>query len=210
MIDEAFLYILQNKNQLLIDLLKEGLDPNAFEGDYGITLMMYAAQCGRIDVMRTLIEAGAKLNYATFSGRSALSFAIERENVKMITFLLDNGVDVGMEDLIDAIYSNISHEMLERLVKTYEIDLDILDNDGATILTYAWQQGKIETAKMLLALGASITNLFTVYQHGRMVRGLNYEEDQKKLITFLESCVHLLNEEDLKLYKSKRLKALFK
>jgi uncharacterized protein YecT (DUF1311 family) len=90
-------------------LLAAGADPN-HGNEFGKTPLMAAAHFDRPDVVRRLLEAGAKANAATTegaavwmdapkrTGRTALMYAAENASPATIKVLLDAGADPGVKD----------------------------------------------------------------------------------------------------------------
>ncbi|XP_012941598.1 putative ankyrin repeat protein RF_0381 [Aplysia californica] len=78
---------------------------------FGQTPLMVTAKNGDVDIMETLIEAGAELNALNSAGTSALYLAVIRQEVRSIELLMARGAVAGFE-LHQAVL------MSERVVKT--------------------------------------------------------------------------------------------
>lgn len=61
----------------------------------GRTVLINAAFCGRVDVVRFSLDKGADINAADSNGFTALHFAVQEENLDMMRFLLEKGADVN-------------------------------------------------------------------------------------------------------------------
>ncbi len=62
-------------NQIVAALLKAGADPNAKDAQ-GFTPLMVAASRGRVEPLRMLLDAGAKINATNTSGLNAITYAV--------------------------------------------------------------------------------------------------------------------------------------
>lgn len=95
-------------------LLSKGADPNCLShqnkndlATKNVTPLHLASGNGHLDVVRSLVEKGAKVNYTSWQWRSAIHYAIlstlkEQEVIKVVEYLLDNGVDLMQEAWWDA------------------------------------------------------------------------------------------------------------
>ena len=63
-------------------MLEAGADENAARAD-GITALMAAAICGRLDMVQLLLEAGADINAAR-DGITALMAAAENDHLEVV------------------------------------------------------------------------------------------------------------------------------
>ena len=64
----------------------------------GLSPLLYAARDGRLDIARTLVEAGAEINQADANGISPLIAAITNNHVAVALFLIDRGADIHASD----------------------------------------------------------------------------------------------------------------
>ncbi|MCX7115864.1 MAG: ankyrin repeat domain-containing protein [Gammaproteobacteria bacterium] len=63
--------------------------------EYGFTLLIECAIADRLDVAEMLTQAGAPVNQADFSGRTALHWAVYNSNLALAKFLLEHGADAN-------------------------------------------------------------------------------------------------------------------
>ncbi len=57
----------------------------------GVTALMVASEIGNLDIVRMLVEAGADINLKNDYGKTALSYAVLKGNVKVIEYLKSKG-----------------------------------------------------------------------------------------------------------------------
>jgi len=98
----------------------------------GRTLLMFAAECGQVDIVNILIAAGAKLDLRdqlhvdSGGGRSALHRAVANHHAEIVRNLLSAGAKV-----------------------------DVVDKSKETPLVYAVGEEDVEIAELLLKAGAN-------------------------------------------------------
>ena len=87
--------------------------------------------------------------------------AIEKNNIKKVKKLLDDGMDINMKDssgsnaLIIAVAYTTSPRMVQLLIDK-GIDINVRNNYGMTALMLAVSYRKTKLVKLLLATGANI------------------------------------------------------
>lgn len=120
--DVGFSVILQHWLQT------QGLNPADLEqrGSNGDTALMLATRAGELEVVRSLLQAGAVVNTRNHDGNNALWFACFRDR----------------------------YDLIEQLVQA-GIEIDNQNDNGATALMYAASAGKTEMVQCLLAAGAN-------------------------------------------------------
>lgn len=139
-------------------LLERGADPNACLF-YGIPLLIQAADCGHTRIVKTLLEAGAKIDAkAPILNYTALIQAARGGYEDTVRCLLEHGADIrvqdiyGHEPLIAATVANNSgvvHVLLE-----YYKQEPALPSVCRLALTFANKQGCREISAMLQEAGA--------------------------------------------------------
>ena len=114
-------------------LLKAGADPDATLPD-GETAVMTAARTGKVDALRVLIRSGADVNAKeSRGGQTALVWAAAEGHGAAAAALIEAGADV--------------HQRLK---------------DGFTPLLFAVREGRIDTVRTLLKMGARVDETLTV------------------------------------------------
>lgn len=169
-------------------LVEAGADPNAigFVGDHwfrqlgGPSLIMAVAQ-ENIDLARYLIIVGASVNIVgtrAGGGFTALSMAVDLENLEMVQLLLENGADGSgvyirrpleyTHDPEESLYQSTSIEAavrsgnleIARLLLTCDPDLEALSSNvcDKIALKDAIRGGNTEIARLILDNGADINS----------------------------------------------------
>src|SRR5262249_14135843 len=147
-------------------LLAQGADPNAVDR---ITPLMAAATAlrakpeNRMDLMRVLLAAGARVNARAVAGETALIFAARFRDVDAINLLLDNGADpnlvarTGVSRLLEAMRSGAGEkehlEMMQPLLAR-GADPNARGEGLGTPLSLAVQLRSVAMVKLLLERGA--------------------------------------------------------
>ena len=112
-------------------ILQAGADVNA-QSQTGFTALMAASSAGNVEMVRVLVERGARVNDKTIDSRTALHYAVERPNtVDVIPVLLKAGADMNAK-----LGSTAQHLA------------------GASPLIIAAAMGNVPAVKLLLAAGA--------------------------------------------------------
>ena len=128
--------------------------------DYGITILMYAAIAGDIEMTRLLLENGALINAQTDNGITALIYAVSAGHVEVTRLLLENGapintqIDGGITALMYA--ASAGHVEVTRLLLENGAPINAQTDNGITALIYAVSAGHVEVTRLLLENGAPI------------------------------------------------------
>jgi ankyrin repeat protein len=124
-------------NKLLEIFLKAGIDVNEkFEGGYYplIKLAMHWSGEGTIQIMRLLINSGAKLNIKSDDlGYSLLELIVANKNINALQMLIEKGIDINEpfhngEYPIVNLLNNLSHD------KFYKEAVILLINSGVNMI----------------------------------------------------------------------------
>jgi len=126
------------------------------------TLLFHAVRTGKADVVRTLIENGANVNFSNIQGETPLWLAIDKVNNEfnhdVIKLLLDNNADFnfannrGMTLLHQAVIIG-DLTVVEWLIDK-GVDINRQNVEGKTALFMATQFDNLEIVKFLLKKGA--------------------------------------------------------
>lgn len=124
------------------------------------TALMYAAQAGWEPILVELIRAGADLNLVDGNGDSALHYAAQFRQPRMIQLLLEAGAKTDMEDRWKQ--TPLIMSACERdwdafaLVLAKSDNLELATPHGGTALHYASGYGELGMIRPLLERGANV------------------------------------------------------
>ena len=159
--------------KLLIDIVAEfsSLNIRNIDGDTAISIAVCDIQ--NIDIVNTLINAGADLNIQYFNDMNLLMLAIVlNDNSNIAKSLIYAGIDLNIKDyhgqtalMFAQIYNMIS---IVQLLINKGANVNIQDGYGDTILIRAIRENKnIEYIKLLIDAGANL-NIHNYKQHTAM------------------------------------------
>jgi len=79
------------------------------------TLLHYVAEFGKIELIKSLIEAGMDVNVRTEFGNTPLFYAAEDEKIELVKFLIETGADVNLANkgTVTPLFSAIACEQIE-------------------------------------------------------------------------------------------------
>ncbi len=126
---------------------------------HGMTLLMAAAESGNLNVVKLLIAAGADIHQVTANNESALWFAAQNSQTKVVQFLLkkgakSDGVEKSTgESLIFRVAALGDLKVLSALLKDPKVDVQAVNANGETALFAAAREGNYEMAQFLIAKG---------------------------------------------------------
>lgn len=181
---DLFLAIDHRSLEAVQDLLKKGADPNARNG-LEFTPLFIAAASHQTDVMKALLDAGAKLDADSTYG-TALSFAALGGNVEGASLLISKGADVdvtrgdGSSVLMMASVSGATPIVAELIQK--KADVNAANDDGATALSLAARQGHIDIGRKLIDAGAKVNTADAEQQTPLMEAAKNGHTEFVKLL----------------------------
>ena len=140
-------------------------DPAIDQPDsHGRTPLCVALQNARFEAARLLIEAGANLD-AQFIGKDKTisEVLVECSYHSFVTTLIWKNVKLKLDPeylrvlLHSAAYEG-NDELLQRILDTYEVEVDNVDHMTRTPLHYASQMGRVTSVEVLLRHGATVTS----------------------------------------------------
>ncbi len=144
--------------------IKDGKNLEQADQD-GATLLGIAARAKQAEVVRVLLEAGAKIEARDQKGRSPIMAAVQtrRSSVEVVRALIAKGADVntrgtmiGGTPLSWAAGPFSNPEIVAALVAA-NADVNQANNTGMTPLMWAARFGAPATVKVLLDAGADVT-----------------------------------------------------
>ncbi|KAG8377522.1 hypothetical protein BUALT_Bualt08G0041700 [Buddleja alternifolia] len=141
-------------------LIASGADVTYFDGE-GLTPLMHAAQNGRADVVKALLDAGAPWNALSPSNLSAGDFAMENAHQSAFDILVNAGIQaelvLGTIARKDNAKGNPNGDYLEDRV-TFSED-KVMDTENKAVMM-AWEKPLMEAhAKAVCSGGGHILNI---------------------------------------------------
>lgn len=126
----------------------------------GFTPLIVAAQEGRHNVVRFLLEHGAQISMASYAGCTALIMTAIHGQPVVATALLDACADVNTSDIngCTALYcaANHGHLSVAKILLKNGAQVSIAADDGCTPLHTAAKNGHPAVAKLLIGAGAEL------------------------------------------------------
>lgn len=174
--------------ELLKYLISQGADKNDLElkNAYGRTpLCAIARDGGNAEVIKALIDLGANPDAADYSGKTPIMLAAWRRNEDVVNVLLKAGADLQIntpngEELLT--YSARGMENLFQTMAENKASLNILTNEGRTLLHSAAAGGSIKIIKILFEKGFNVNQKD---KFGWTPLHIAAEQGQRENISFL-------------------------
>jgi hypothetical protein len=178
---------------------------------YHTTLVMHAAKYGSMKSLEILLDEGVNINEGgPYS--NALVVACKERRVDVMRYLIKRGARIAPSFLFQTIfnshtaYPNEPVDLVRELVQEHAQDVNGSGGIREIPIVCAWERGLVETVKALIELGASVAPILQreskTWGWGRL--------DNEAFFDLLEPYADRLSEGDLRLYKSYRLKMLFR
>ena len=131
----------------------------------GTTELYWAVSGGEVEIVRLLLDAGARVGAEASSDSSSLHVAVENVNLPMVSLLLecDGAVALNWFDYIDRTPLMIAVQMgsvpiAQRLINAgANVNAHNKPRIGDTALRRAAENGTLEMVELLLAAGADPT-----------------------------------------------------
>jgi ankyrin repeat protein len=145
-----------------------------------------AAEEGHSEVVQVLLDAGAQVDFTPGDGQTALHGAVESGEIDLVEFLISRGANPKQP----AMHGTLLHEaalsdgadapQIARRLVELRLDPNARGPAGATALLIAVREGNVETAQVLLDVGANP----------------NLADDSNETALLLATQTALLGEED--------------
>ncbi len=144
--------------------IKDGKNLEQTDQD-GATLLGIAARAKQAEVVRVLLEAGAKIEARDQKGRSPLLAAVQthRSSVEVVRALIAKGTDVNTRGTsiggtpLSWAAGPFSNPEIVAVLVAANADVNQADDKGMTPLMWAARYGAPATVKVLLDAGADVT-----------------------------------------------------
>ena len=139
--------------QIVMNLLKQGVDVNAPDDDKR-TALMWAAFDGYTKVVKQLLRRGAEVDARDNVDRTALMYAASGPNIETVRLLLAHKAETNLVDGHEAWTALMfaaaegHNDIVEALLKA-GADVNLIDTDGDSAYNFAVQRGHTETARLV-------------------------------------------------------------
>ncbi len=141
---------------MLEKLANAGADVNAALTRSGDTALMIASRTGKLDAVRVLLDHGAQVNATeTWGGTTALMWAVSERHPAVVKLLIDRGADVNAKSNYVPSAAGRGFEGTTP-AKTSPGKAEEFASGSLTPLMFAAREDDLESAKLLVAAGASI------------------------------------------------------
>lgn len=149
----------ENSTEKAMKLLDDGENAKEITNS-GYSILTIALKNNMFDVFKKLIENGADINYIEKNGYPAIAIVVEYGNFKLLKWLIEEKniilprSDYGKLPLISIAVLKRRHDILNFLAPL--VNINIIDSNNLTPLSYAAKIGNITACKILLRFGADI------------------------------------------------------
>lgn len=166
--DSDFIYAIRRRDNVTIRRMIAEDNTIIYENaPSGMTTLMIAIQAGYLEIIKLLLESGAKnqINATDSLGNTALLFAIESNSFEAVKLVIENRADVnqrrndGTTPLMAA--SKLGNLEIMRLLVSRISNLNQKDRDGETVLHIAARSGNLELIRLLIDSGADVNQITT-------------------------------------------------
>ncbi len=151
--------IAEGNPDALATALSEGEDPHTVDTE-GVPAVLHAADTGRVDLVKPLLDAGAVLTATDNLGWTPLMAAVAAKSSELVGVLLTHGANpnhVAREDTPLTIAASESELGIVTLLLNQGADPDLRRPDGWTPLMLAAFRGDAARVRLLLEHGADPT-----------------------------------------------------
>ncbi len=151
---------LDSRDLLTAKQLVVVVDSVNYKGFRKKTLLMTAAQLGYTDIVRTLIDKGAKTDTKELAGWTALMMASYAGHKEVVKILIEKGAKINLKNSFGhtalMLASSSGKKEVVRLLLDEGARINLKSRDGRTALMMASDCGHAEVLKLLLDEGASL------------------------------------------------------
>lgn len=158
----TFAIFTENPKETIAHLLAQGNDVNKRTHD-SRTYLFWAASRGDLDIVKFLIQSGARTDLKGSHGYTVSQFTASsgQDNIEVYEFLIKSGADLKNEkdhdgrNVILVAARRIKNLDLIDYFVSKGLDIKATDNNGNGIFAYAAQGGNIDVLKALVERGIS-------------------------------------------------------
>ncbi|MCX5674731.1 MAG: ankyrin repeat domain-containing protein [Planctomycetota bacterium] len=148
------LAVKQGNLAMVETLIRSGADVNF--GGGGMTALLWAARNGREDIVRLLLDKGAKINQGAFAFKTPLAYAKEAGHAAVADLLSARGAT--MQDYESkaffAVFGGDRAQM--EAMRAEGVNVSALAPHGYPLICIAAQGGHVDMAEFLIAQGADV------------------------------------------------------
>ena len=145
--------------ETVVDLLDGGV-PIYTKDDAGMSLLHWAARCGRVTTMRLLIRRGCDVDSVDGRGLTPLHCAAAMGQTKAVRELIRNGASTSVvtANCATPLHLAAHYGHVDTAVAMLEegCPLDVVNSAGATVLHFAAAGGNVELVKELVDRGCDV------------------------------------------------------
>jgi len=136
----------------LRELIESGTNINATDYN-GYTALIYAVINNHFDIVEYLVSSNIDINAKNNDGLTATYFAVGLNRLNILRYLLDNNNnltdDIIYDSVLFAIY-NGHLDIVKYLVQDKNVNVNLVNEEGETILMYAVENNQINIIKYLV------------------------------------------------------------
>lgn len=129
-------------------ILKNGMDPNIKDKD-GKTAIMYAAEKGKLDILKRLIDTVARTNICDNEKKGILCHAMINNHYDIVKYLIENKIELCMEDKEKTLILTDNIKLAKFLLEN-GVNINAQDSNLRTSLFNAIERNDINFVKFLL------------------------------------------------------------
>ena len=143
------------------DLIAKGADVNAKEDGYsGITPLFIAVESGSVEIVRLLLDFGAKASARDSEKQTPLMKLDEDATPELVDLLVNHGVKINRADkqgntALILVAGQVKPEVLKALIDA-GADVNLKNKEGQTALMNAAEADELENVRILLLGGAEV------------------------------------------------------
>lgn len=169
-LDSQFFELLENPQQMPLSLsLIEEMIQHEINLNFTInkktTLLHLAVQYGPLQAVKLLVDLGAKTDVKNAEGQTPLVLAFKSNQLEVVNYFLSLAMAGGSPVLHEQSILHLAAEygflqVIQSLVETNHVAVDLENNAGFTPLYYAAKQSHLEIIQWLVEHGANINARF--------------------------------------------------